>query len=476
MENNQQAEPEQGSMQITWEDCCSLASGASEDISLCVKVEPNDRSVIAKSGWLYLIADGSGITGIEAGQYVLERVVAEYYRQDNVAPGERLRVILRSIGAQLYSQAKKENIRFSPVDLTAAIIFEGQITVANAGGNRAYLIHDGQVQLITHDPTRLNEMLRKGSFTVEDAQNTTRPRKLYQRLGEQPESEVDIIEDIPMISGDMLLLCNNYLAQRIDEEDPLSFQTWTDPGEICTALTSDWDFSDPEKNIILLSLKFEMEVAQTQELYEEYRPIPAPPAQTHYRPGPVYAHAPIRGMRSKSRFSAWFYFIIFMCIVGAGLLGWLFLSNLGIGRLNSPSATATSVLAAEIQTQAAVSQMTTAAPEGAGSQKTATNAPSPVPTIAASETPKSTKEGSVCVWEVEKGNSLYSTIRKFDLAYKDDEAYYFLENCDLVKETCTGEKKEIVSHASINAGWFVIIPVADQDACTAGKGAWVIVE
>ncbi|MBE0697131.1 MAG: hypothetical protein IH586_09420, partial [Anaerolineaceae bacterium] len=187
MENNQQAWPEQGSMQITWEDCCSLASGASDDISLCVKIEPNDRNVIAKSGWLYLIGDGLGITGIESGQYVLERVVAEYYRQDSVSPGERLRVILRSIGTQLYSQAKKGNIRFSPVDLTAAVIHDGQITVANDGGNRAYLIHDGQVQLITNDPTRLNEMLRKGILTVEEAQNSTKQRKMFQRLGEQPE-------------------------------------------------------------------------------------------------------------------------------------------------------------------------------------------------------------------------------------------------------------------------------------------------
>jgi PPM family protein phosphatase len=474
MENNQQTGPEQGSVRITWEDCCSLAGGMVDDVSLAVKVEPNVSGVTARSGWLYLIADGLGSEGIDAAHYVLERVKEEYYRQNTVIPGDRLRIIFRSIGTQLFSRAEKEGISVNPVDLTAAVIFNGEITIANAGGNRAYLIHDEEAQLITHDPSRLNEMLRKGIFTLEEAQNAARQQKFYKRLGDQAESEVDIIENIPVIPGDMLLLCNQYLAQRIDDEDSSLLENCNDPEEICNTLTSGWDFADSEQNIVLLALKFEEEIPEIAEEDEfgEFIPI-APPVQTHFRPAPAFVQRPIRAMRTNSRYSAWFYFLILMCIVGISLFGWMIYNS----RQNSLEARFSSAQTAVITSPGVVATRTiTALPSPTLSsqsteQVTPTTAETPDTQISAAA-PVLT-EGSVCVWEIEKGNSLYSTIRKFDLAYKDTETYFYLADCDLTKGICTGEKKEIESHSKIDSGWFVIIPVADQAACKTGQGVWV---
>jgi hypothetical protein len=81
-----------------------------------------------------------------------------------------------------------------------------------------------------------------------------------------------------------------------------------------------------------------------------------------------------------------------------------------------------------------------------------------------------------CVWGVEPGNSLFSTIRKFQLSYQDSATYYYFESCDLKAGICKGTRKEIENHSSIESGWFVIIPVDNPGACQNGNGAWVDVQ
>lgn len=479
MDNNQQIGPEQGSLRITWEDCCSLAAGIPEDISLTVKVEPGEPGVTAKSGWLYMIADGLGREGVDAGRYVLERVVAEYYRQQSVPPSERLRIIFRSIGARLFSRAEKESAKPTPVDLTAVVILNGEITVANAGGNRAYLIHDEQAQLITHDPTRLNEMLRNGNFTVEDAQNATRQQKFFRRLGEQPETEVDIIERIPVIPGDMLLLCNRYLARRIDDEDSSILESISDPEELCSTLTAGWDFTDDQQNIILLGMRFDEDspAADAEEQYGEFIPMPVTPVRTHYRSAAVSPQRPEGSvLRRNTRYSPWFAFLVLMGLLGVGLLALLianFWQNSPESQLRSAQTSAASSPTAN-KTGVAVIAANTLIPDTTTiSLETQTlAAPTAAPTLAKT-LPSAAVEGNACVWKIETGNSLYSTIRQFDLSYADTATYFYFEDCDMTSGTCQGEKKEIESHSRINAGWYVIIPVADQAACASGKGTWV---
>jgi hypothetical protein len=80
-----------------------------------------------------------------------------------------------------------------------------------------------------------------------------------------------------------------------------------------------------------------------------------------------------------------------------------------------------------------------------------------------------------CVWEIEQGNSLFSTIRRFNLPYSSSETYTYYSECDLDQGSCTGEKKVIESHGSIDAGWFIIIPVSDEARCKGGQGSWVTV-
>lgn len=99
----------------------------------------------------------------------------------------------------------------------------------------------------------------------------------------------------------------------------------------------------------------------------------------------------------------------------------------------------------------------------------------PTPTIerVLSPSPSASLSGNVCVWQVEAEQTLYSIIRRFDLEYGAEDSYHYFEVCDLEQLTCTGEKVEIVSHASILAGWHIIIPVADAKACEQGEGIWV---
>ena len=58
--------------------------------------------------------------------------------------------------------------------LVFAYIRENEMYVANIGDSRVYLIHDGLIQQITDDHTYVNDLVKMGAITREEAHNHNR--------------------------------------------------------------------------------------------------------------------------------------------------------------------------------------------------------------------------------------------------------------------------------------------------------------
>jgi PPM family protein phosphatase len=177
--------------------------------------EPDTLEDIKASGSLYIVADGVGgaAKGDRASQYAAQKVLHEYYRSPQVDLGERLRVAMRQAGNEIYSFAERKGEFRMATTMVAAVIQENRLTVANVGDSRAYLYQDGVVKQITRDHSLVGEMMRDGIMTAEEARRSKIKNRITRSLGGETNVDVDVYRDIPIKSGDKILLCSDGFSQ-----------------------------------------------------------------------------------------------------------------------------------------------------------------------------------------------------------------------------------------------------------------------
>ncbi len=82
--------------------------------------------------------------------------------------------------------------------------------MAHVGDSRCYLIRKGEARSITRDHTIASEQERLGILSAEEAAEVSTRHVLSRSLGTRRFVEVDI-KQIPLLSGDVLLLCSDGL-------------------------------------------------------------------------------------------------------------------------------------------------------------------------------------------------------------------------------------------------------------------------
>ncbi|MGD2251592.1 MAG: protein phosphatase 2C domain-containing protein [Anaerolineales bacterium] len=178
--------------------------------------EPDKPEVLQASGRLYIVADGVGgaAKGEQASQYAAQQVRFQFYNDPDSDVGERLRRALRKAGNDVYNHVQEsEQFTKMATTMVAAVVRNNQLTVANVGDSRAYLVRGGKAQQITRDHTVAGEMLRNGEITEDEAMHVKGKNRLTRSIGGERDVHVDIFEDIQLQPGDRILLCSDGLTR-----------------------------------------------------------------------------------------------------------------------------------------------------------------------------------------------------------------------------------------------------------------------
>jgi protein phosphatase len=88
--------------------------------------------------------------------------------------------------------------------------------VAHAGDSRAYQLRDGQLRRITIDHSLVEEYLRQGKITEEQARTFPQKNIILRALGQQPMVDVEVHEH-ELREGDVILLCSDGLSGMVDD-------------------------------------------------------------------------------------------------------------------------------------------------------------------------------------------------------------------------------------------------------------------
>jgi serine/threonine protein phosphatase PrpC len=168
---------------------------------------------------LFVVADGMG--GAQAGE-VASRLAAEAFARglpDAGTPEERLEARVREANSRIHEVSQEDSaLAGMGTTLTAAYLDGDELALAHVGDSRAYLLRDGELTRLTRDHTLVEELVRRGELTEDEAAEHPQRSIITRALGPEDEVEVDL-RTHPVRAGDVLLLCSDGLTGMISEAE-----------------------------------------------------------------------------------------------------------------------------------------------------------------------------------------------------------------------------------------------------------------
>jgi len=164
---------------------------------------------------LFIVADGMGghERGSEASSMAVEVVRSTFY---GVASGDlehRLKRAFNTANERIYTHSQRLGEGTSMgTTCTALAVSSDRFWIAHIGDSRAYRIDREGIFQLTADHTYINELLREGVLSEEEAMNDPRRHNLVKAMGIGPSIEPDVFEIPKPASETRILLCSDGLA------------------------------------------------------------------------------------------------------------------------------------------------------------------------------------------------------------------------------------------------------------------------
>ena len=169
---------------------------------------------------LFAVADGMG--GHNAGDYASShavRILVDEIREDtDYNPVKVIRHAIETANTEIIEQAQKdEKLRGMGTTMVVATIVGQYAYVANVGDSRLYVV-DKQLRQITRDHSLVQEMVRMGEITAEEARNHPDKNIITRALGASEEVDIDFF-DVQLEEKNRILLCSDGLSNMVADEE-----------------------------------------------------------------------------------------------------------------------------------------------------------------------------------------------------------------------------------------------------------------
>jgi protein phosphatase len=178
-----------------------------------------DNYVVAPP--LFAVADGMG--GAQAGE-VASRLAAsalEGEDSDGLRGLERIDALIQEANRRIYDRASTDPAASGMgTTMTVALVEEMTVAIGHVGDSRAYLVRDEQMEQLTDDHSLVNELLKSGRLSEEEAHVHPQRSVITRAVGTDPDVDVDGFT-IEGEEGDVFLLCSDGLTDMVSDEEIL---------------------------------------------------------------------------------------------------------------------------------------------------------------------------------------------------------------------------------------------------------------
>ena len=191
-----------------------LTTGAATDVGR-VREGNEDAYLVDDAMGLVAVADGMG--GHRAGE-VASATALEALRSA-ITHGRPLRESMQDANEAVFTKSLTDaELRGMGTTLTAAtLVTGGTVLVGHVGDSRAYLLHDGELRQVTVDHSLVEELVREGRLTADEAAVHPQRSIITRALGVDASVEVDVYP-VELAPGDRLLLCSDGLTGMVQAE------------------------------------------------------------------------------------------------------------------------------------------------------------------------------------------------------------------------------------------------------------------
>jgi protein phosphatase len=191
---------------------------------------PSTPAQVQSQGWLFALADGVGgqEKGEVASRLAIDTVLAGFRRiPKGIMHVSLLPRLVQEANQAIFDEGNAANSKPDPnysdpggnivpngahmasTLVLCALRFDSAV-VSHVGDSRCYLFRNGNLASLTHDHTMVDEQVRMGLISKEDAVGHVNRHILTRSLGQEMFVAADTIT-VNIVPGDVLMLCSDGL-------------------------------------------------------------------------------------------------------------------------------------------------------------------------------------------------------------------------------------------------------------------------
>jgi PPM family protein phosphatase len=178
-----------------------------------------DNYVVAPP--LFAVADGMG--GAQAGEVAskLAASALEGGSSDGLTGPERIDALIQEANRRIYDRASHDpSASGMGTTMTVALVEGMTVALGHVGDSRAYLVRGDTMEQLTEDHSLVNELLKSGKLSEEEAQIHPQRSVITRAVGTDPDVDVDAFT-IEAEDGDVFLICSDGLTDMVEDAEIL---------------------------------------------------------------------------------------------------------------------------------------------------------------------------------------------------------------------------------------------------------------
>lgn len=213
---------------------------------------------------IYIVADGMG--GHKAGELasnmaidiIVKRITEDKHKLSSEnAILKWIKKTIEEANTKIYLESiKNKDFKGMGTTITLGYIYEDKIYIGHVGDSRAYIIKNDEIKQITEDHSYVNQLLKLGSITKEEAKKHPKKNMITRAVGSSSIIEIDLIVR-EYKENEILILCSDGLFNMLDDLEILKvFKSKDNIQEACDKVIRMANDNGGFDNITIIAIKF----------------------------------------------------------------------------------------------------------------------------------------------------------------------------------------------------------------------------
>jgi PPM family protein phosphatase len=224
-----------------------------------------DNYVVAPP--LFAVADGMG--GAQAGEVASQLAASalEADDSDSLEGTQRIDALIQEANRRIFDRASTDpSASGMGTTMTVALVEGMTVAIGHVGDSRAYLVRGEQMEQLTEDHSLVNELLKSGKLSEEEAHAHPQRSVITRAVGTDPDVDVDGFT-IEAEEGDVFLICSDGLSDMVEDEEILELvaENRDDLEKAVKSLVSAANRGGGEDNITAVAFQISNEAAPQLE-------------------------------------------------------------------------------------------------------------------------------------------------------------------------------------------------------------------